>query len=173
VIADAGMVAQSVLKQFDCIVWRFRLDDGNARIVIAGGNASVFNGVSLHGVSVFYSVRMSFIRCPRKRTNKQAKKRKGLKNRPEYRTSGEKVEMITEKEIEREIQRVRDRLKSLAGEEYGGQSELARGIGVPRQRLFDWITGKSTPDVKAWLRIQAYLKIDGKKRATMKTTNQA
>jgi hypothetical protein len=81
--------------------------------------------------------------------------------------------MMTEKEIEREIQRVRDRLKSLAGEEYGGQSELARGIGVPRQRLFDWITGKSTPDVKAWLRIQAYLKIDGKKRATMKTTNQA
>ena len=52
-IADAGMVAQSVLKQFDCIVWRFRLDDSNARIVIAGGNASVFNGVSLHGVSVF------------------------------------------------------------------------------------------------------------------------
>ena len=80
---------------------------------------------------------------------------------------------MTDKEIEREIQRVRDRLKSLAGEEYGGQSELARGIGVPRQRLFDWITGKSTPDVKAWLRIQAYLKIDGKKRATMKTTNQA
>ena len=50
-------------------------------------------------------------------------------------------------------QRVRDRLKSLAGEEYGGQSELARGIGVPRQRLFDLITGKSTPYVKAWLKI--------------------
>jgi hypothetical protein len=75
-IADAGMVAQSVLKQFDCIVWRFRLDDGNARIVIAGGG--VFNGVSLHAVSVFYSVRMSFIglyNCPIKRTNKQDKKR--------------------------------------------------------------------------------------------------
>ena len=42
---------------------------------------------------------------------------------------------MTDKEIEREIQRVRDRLKSLAGEEHGGQSELARAIGVPRQRL--------------------------------------
>jgi hypothetical protein len=73
--------------------------------------------------------------------------------------------MMTEKDIEGEIQRVRDRLKSLAGEEYGGQSELAREIGVPRQRLFDWITGKSTPDVKAWLRIQAYLRTDEKKTA--------
>ena len=69
--------------------------------------------------------------------------------RPEYRTSWEKSETseMTDKEIEREIQRVLDRLKSLAGEEHGGQSELARAIGVPRQRLFDWLTGKSTPDV--------------------------
>ena len=83
-----------------------------------------------------------------------------MKKRPEYRTRWEKSETskMTDKEIEREIQRVRDRLKSLAGEEHGGQSELARAIGVPRQRLFDWITGKSTPDVKAWLKIQAHLK---------------
>jgi hypothetical protein len=56
VIADAGMVAQSVLKQFDRIVWRFSLDDSNARIVVVGGNAGVFNGVSFHGVSVCYTV---------------------------------------------------------------------------------------------------------------------
>jgi DNA-binding XRE family transcriptional regulator len=72
---------------------------------------------------------------------------------------------MTDKEIELEIQRMRDRLQRLAGDEYGGQSELARAIGVPRQRLFDWITGKSTPDVKAWLKIQAHLKTDGKKIA--------
>jgi DNA-binding XRE family transcriptional regulator len=77
---------------------------------------------------------------------------------------------MTDKEIEREIQRVRDRLKSLAGEEHGGQSELARAIGVPRQRLFDWITGKSTPDVKAWLKIQAHLKTDGKKTVSVADT---
>ena len=75
---------------------------------------------------------------------------------------------MTDKEIEREIQRVRDRLQRLAGDEYGGQSELARAIGVPRQRLFDWITGKSTPDVKAWLRIQAYLNRGAKKRGGQK-----
>jgi DNA-binding XRE family transcriptional regulator len=70
---------------------------------------------------------------------------------------------MTDKEIELEIQRVRDRLQRLAGDEYGGQSELARAIGVPRQRLFDWISGKSTPDVKAWLKIQAHLKRGQKK----------
>jgi len=58
VIADAGVVAQSVLKQFARIEWRFRLDDGNARIVVVGGNAGVFNGVSFHSVSAFYCVRM-------------------------------------------------------------------------------------------------------------------
>ena len=42
------MVAQSVLKEFDCIVRRFRLDDGNARIVIVGGNAGVLDCVSGH-----------------------------------------------------------------------------------------------------------------------------
>jgi hypothetical protein len=50
-IAGAGMVAQSVLKQFDRIVWRFRLDDGNARIVVVGGNAGVTDCVSGHRCS--------------------------------------------------------------------------------------------------------------------------
>jgi hypothetical protein len=51
-IAGAGMVAQSVLKQFDRIVWRFRLDDGNARIVVVGGNAGVTDCVSGHRAAV-------------------------------------------------------------------------------------------------------------------------
>jgi DNA-binding XRE family transcriptional regulator len=65
---------------------------------------------------------------------------------------------MTDKEIAREIQRVTDELKGLAGEEYGGQSELARKVGVPRQRLNDWLTGRRTPDLAAWLKIQAFLK---------------
>ena len=72
-----------------------------------------------------------------------------------------KTEM-TDKEIEREIERVIGRLKRMAGEEYGGQSELAREIGVPRQRLNDWLAGK-TPDLAAWLKIQAFLRRGGKK----------
>jgi DNA-binding XRE family transcriptional regulator len=72
--------------------------------------------------------------------------------------------MMTDKEIAREIERMIGRLKSMAGEEYGGQSELAREIGVPRQRLNDWLTGKRTPDLAAWLKIQAFLKKNRKKR---------
>ena len=51
----------------------------------------------------------------------------------------------------------------MSGEEHGGQSELAREIGVPRQRLNDWLTGRRTPDLAAWLKIQAFLKRGGKK----------
>jgi DNA-binding XRE family transcriptional regulator len=72
---------------------------------------------------------------------------------------------MTDKEIQREIEQVTDRLKSLAGEEYGGQSELARKIGVPRQRLNDWLTGRRKPDLPAWIKIQRFLtKKAGKKR---------
>lgn len=82
-----------------------------------------------------------------------------IKSPSHVRYSGQlaKTEM-TDKEIAREIQRVTDELKGLAGEEYGGQSELARAIGVPRQRLNDWLTGRRTPDLAAWLKIQAFLK---------------
>jgi DNA-binding XRE family transcriptional regulator len=62
-----------------------------------------------------------------------------------------------------EIQRVIDRLKQLAGEEYGGQAELARKLGVPRQRVNDWLSGKKTPDLKAWLKIQTFLKKQGRR----------
>ena len=87
VIADAGMVSHSVLKQFGRIVRRFRLDDGDARIVEVGGNAGVFNGVSGHklcGVCVSYLLSaigrsmpilipaLGFLHCPVKRTHKQA-----------------------------------------------------------------------------------------------------
>ena len=51
VIADAGMVSHSVLKKFGRIVRRFRLDDGNAGIIVVGWvgwNAGVF---SEHSVS--------------------------------------------------------------------------------------------------------------------------
>jgi DNA-binding XRE family transcriptional regulator len=59
---------------------------------------------------------------------------------------------------EDEIERVINELKELAGEEYGGQSELARKLGVPRQRINDWFTGKRTPELKAWLKIQEFLR---------------
>jgi DNA-binding XRE family transcriptional regulator len=59
---------------------------------------------------------------------------------------------------EDEIQRVINELKEWAGEEYGGQSALARQLGVPRQRINDWFTGKRTPELKSWLKIQEFLR---------------
>jgi DNA-binding XRE family transcriptional regulator len=56
-----------------------------------------------------------------------------------------------------EIKKVIAKLKRLAGDRYGGQSNLAKDIGVDRQRLNDWITDKRTPDLKSWLKIQAFL----------------
>lgn len=57
-----------------------------------------------------------------------------------------------------EIKKVIAQLKRLAGDQYGGQSHLAKDIGVDRQRLNDWITEKRTPDLKSWLKIQKFLK---------------
>jgi hypothetical protein len=63
-----------------------------------------------------------------------------------------------------EIQRVIDALKQLVGTEYGDQAELARKLGVPRQRLNDWLTGKRKPGTSAWLKIQAFLKKQRRRR---------
>jgi DNA-binding transcriptional regulator YiaG len=99
-------------------------------------------------------------KCPLKRTHMQEKKVEKASGIADDMAQTE----MTDEEIQREIQRVTDRLKNLAGEEYGGQSELARAIGVPRQRLSDWLTGRRTPDLAAWLKIQMFLKRAGKKR---------
>src|ERR1700730_14459440 len=64
-----------------------------------------------------------------------------------------------------EIQRVINELKEWAGEEYGGQAELARKLGVSRQRVNDWLTGKRTPELNAWLKIQTFLRKKRRKRA--------
>jgi DNA-binding XRE family transcriptional regulator len=75
--------------------------------------------------------------------------------------------------MDNEIQRVIEALKSMAGDGYGGQSQLARKIGVPRQRLNDWLTGRRTPDLNAWLKIQAFLTEGGKKKDGKKKRNSA
>jgi hypothetical protein len=57
-----------------------------------------------------------------------------------------------------EIKQAIGELKLMAGDEYGGQAELARKLGVPRQRLNDWLTAKKTPSLGAWLKIQTWLR---------------
>ena len=50
-----------------------------------------------------------------------------------------------------------NRLREVVGKERGSQSELARKLGVPRQRLNDWLNLKSMPRLDDGLKIQAFL----------------
>jgi hypothetical protein len=51
-----------------------------------------------------------------------------------------------------------EKLKTWADAERGRRSEIARMLGVPRQRLTDWISGRKSPTLEQGLRIYAFLK---------------
>ena len=58
-----------------------------------------------------------------------------------------------------------NRLREVVGTERGSQSELARKLGVPRQRLNDWLNLKSTPRLDDGLKIQAFLRKQHRQKA--------
>ena len=58
-----------------------------------------------------------------------------------------------------------DRLREVVAKERGSQSELARKLGVPRQRLSDWLNLKSTPRLDDGLKIQAFLQKQHRQKA--------
>jgi predicted XRE-type DNA-binding protein len=41
---------------------------------------------------------------------------------------------------------------------YGEQTELARLLGVPKQRVSHWIAGRKIPNLRDGLKLQAFLK---------------
>jgi hypothetical protein len=49
-------------------------------------------------------------------------------------------------------------LKAWVDAEYGRRAEIARMLGVPRQRVTDWLAGRYTPTLEQGLRLQAFLK---------------
>jgi predicted XRE-type DNA-binding protein len=51
---------------------------------------------------------------------------------------------------------------------HGEQTELARLLGVPKQRVNHWITGRKIPNLRDGLKLQAFLKKQhrSKSRAT-------
>ena len=61
---------------------------------------------------------------------------------------------------------LRDEVDSLMSElkawaeraEHGAQTELARLLGVPKQRVNHWITGRKIPNLLDGLKLQAFLK---------------
>jgi transcriptional regulator with XRE-family HTH domain len=62
-------------------------------------------------------------------------------------------------------QNLMKRLREVVGKERGSQSELARKLGVPRQRLNDWLNLKSTPRLDDGLKIQAFLQKQHRQKA--------
>jgi transcriptional regulator with XRE-family HTH domain len=49
-------------------------------------------------------------------------------------------------------------LKAWADAEYGRRSELARMLGVSRQRITDWLAGRKLPTLEQGLKLQAFLR---------------
>jgi len=55
-------------------------------------------------------------------------------------------------------------LKAWVDAEYGRRAEVARMLGVPRQYLTDWLSGRYTPSLEHGLQLQAFLKRQRKSR---------
>jgi plasmid maintenance system antidote protein VapI len=57
-----------------------------------------------------------------------------------------------------ETEKLMGELKAWADAEYGRRADVARMLGVPRQRVTNWISGHGTPTLEQGLRLQAFLK---------------
>jgi DNA-binding transcriptional regulator YiaG len=57
-----------------------------------------------------------------------------------------------------DVQRLIDELKKFNAKGGISQAQLARMLGVSRQRVHDWFSGRSTPTFSAGLKIQSLLK---------------
>jgi predicted XRE-type DNA-binding protein len=49
--------------------------------------------------------------------------------------------------------------------EHGAQTELAKLLGVPKQRVNHWITGRKIPNLRDGLKLQAFLKKQRRSRS--------
>jgi DNA-binding XRE family transcriptional regulator len=65
---------------------------------------------------------------------------------------------------DKEITDVINDLKAWAAEKDLSQSDLARLLGITRQRVHDWFTGKSTPNLQAYLKVKAFLRTQRKRK---------
>src|SRR5207249_11736954 len=58
----------------------------------------------------------------------------------------------------REVVRLMNDLRQWCGQERGRQMELARILGVDRQRVSDWIAGRAYPSLGTGLQLYHFLK---------------
>jgi hypothetical protein len=63
-----------------------------------------------------------------------------------------------------ETEKLMAELKAWVDVEYGRRAELSRMLGVPRQRVTNWIAGQGAPTLEQGLRLQAFLKKQRKSR---------
>jgi hypothetical protein len=63
-----------------------------------------------------------------------------------------------ERMSQEETEKLMAELKTWADAEYGRRAKVARMLGVPRQRVTNWIASQGTPTLEQGLRLQAFLK---------------
>jgi DNA-binding transcriptional regulator YiaG len=56
-----------------------------------------------------------------------------------------------------EIKKLMRDVRSWADQSYGRRAELARILGVSKQVISDWLTGRSTPSFEKGLKLIAFL----------------
>jgi transcriptional regulator with XRE-family HTH domain len=61
-----------------------------------------------------------------------------------------------------EVKKLMEDLRAWVDAEYGRRPDLARKLGVSRQRVSDWLSGRLTPDLEHGLAILKILKTAGK-----------
>ena len=57
-----------------------------------------------------------------------------------------------------EVEKLIEELRAWVDAEYGRRADLARELGVPRQRITDWLSGRKAPSLEQGLTILQILR---------------
>ena len=66
--------------------------------------------------------------------------------------------------VDPEVIRLLDELKAWCEEQHGRQVEVARVLGLNRQRISDWFALRTLPSLVTGLRIQSFLRTQKQKK---------
>ena len=66
--------------------------------------------------------------------------------------------------VDPEVIRLLDELKAWCEEQHGRQVEVARVLGLNRQRISDWFALRTLPSLGTGLRIQSFLRTQKQKK---------
>jgi hypothetical protein len=57
-----------------------------------------------------------------------------------------------------EVKKLMEQLRTWVDAEYGRRADVARELGVPRQRITDWLSGRKAPTLEQGLRLASILR---------------